>query len=85
MIVNELLIAEFSPGEVAVNVYIPVAPKTNPLNVATPFTAFTVALTNAGLDVTVTAALEPVTTFPFASCTCATTGDIVAPVAALAG
>ena len=62
---NELLVADVRPGEVAVKVYMPRLLKLNPLNVATPFTALTVDDTPEGVEATVTAAFEPLTILPF--------------------
>jgi hypothetical protein len=54
-------------------------------NVATPFTAFTVADTPAGDDVTVTEAVELGISVPVESCTCTTTAESVAPTTLLTG
>jgi hypothetical protein len=57
------------------------------LNVATPFTAFTVnvPLTPACVELIVTEAGDPVTRFPFASSTCTTTELSAVPAVPVAG
>jgi hypothetical protein len=57
------------------------------LNVATPFTAFTVNVppTPAGVEPIVTEADDPVTRFPFASSTCTTTELSAVPEVPVAG
>jgi hypothetical protein len=70
------LVTAVNPLTEADSVYVPVVVNTRLLNVATPFTAFTVSVppTPAGVELIVTDAVEPVTTFPFSSCNCTTTG-----------
>jgi hypothetical protein len=57
------------------------------LNVATPFTAFTVSvpLTPAGVELIVTCADDPVTRFPLVSSTCTNTGLSAVPGVPLDG
>jgi hypothetical protein len=66
----EVLVAPLNPVALADSVYVPEVVKSRLLNVATPFTAFTVSvpLTPAGVELIVTAAAE-VTRLPLASST----------------
>src|SRR5271156_3440257 len=74
--VKLLLVALVSPGDAAVNVYVPAVANCRALKVATPATADTVVvpLTPAAVELIVIVAFELVTTLPLPSWTSTTTG-----------